>query len=366
MVKKILITAGGTGGHLYPAQALAQQLIAQGHEVLFVAGGLNSNRYFDRQTFPFKEVAGHSFNFKNPIKAFKTLFGVTQGIFQCRKIMKNFLPHIVVGFGSYYSVPTLLAAKWQGIPIVLHEANSVPGKANRWFAPYAVCTGIHFPLTALLLKGKTCEVGLPLRADYRYTPKPNLEAKNYFNLDPDRLTLLIFGGSQGADAINQLIKKGLDAEQDFPAQVIHLTGNDKEVAELTNFYASRYIKACVKPFEKAMYKAWQAADIFVGRAGASTIAEAIEFEVPGLLIPYPYATDNHQEKNADFFVKTVKGGKKWLQSELTPLLLKNEIYELFQEVSLTQTRQSIRTYKQSLKNLDLCQLVLKVMEDENK
>lgn len=366
MHKKILITAGGTGGHVYPAQGLAQKLkkVSNNLDVLFVAGGLCSNRYFDRTSFSYKEVACSGLIHKNPIKLFRGFINLFKGVFQSIRFMKEYRPDVVVGFGSYYTVSTLLAAKLLKIPIVLHEANSIPGKANKWFAPYVKCVGIHFPATSTLLKGKTFEVGLPLREGYLRSATSRLDARAYFQLDDKTPTLLIFGGSQGAHAINNLIKESLKNGFKTPLQVIHLTGDKTIIDELSTLYASRNIKACVKQFEGSMNLAWEAADLFIGRSGASTIAEAMEFEVPGILIPYPYAAENHQEKNADFFVEDVKGGVKLIEKGLTPEKLYGILEHEIKESSLKTRRQGIKTYKERPNKKDLCQLVLEVVNSK--
>jgi UDP-N-acetylglucosamine--N-acetylmuramyl-(pentapeptide) pyrophosphoryl-undecaprenol N-acetylglucosamine transferase len=361
-VKRILITAGGTGGHLYPAQALAQQLIKQPvvSDVLFVAGGLGKNRYFDAHRFPFREIACSPLLSRNPLKCFQGARHLFKGILQSLQILKNYQPHLVVGFGSYYTVPILIAARWLKIPIILHEANSIPGRANQWLAPLATFVGIHFPSTASFFKNKAIEVGLPLREGYALNALSQKEALAYYGLSADRRTLLICGGSQGARAINQLVAECLPTFQRLGLQMIHLTGDAEKAKELMNLYAAYHIPACVKAFENQMQMAWRGADGFVGRSGASTIAESLEFEVPGILIPYPYATDQHQEKNADFLVEMVHSGRKLLESELAPNQLGKAIEELFETQQYSVFKEALRIYKQRPHQLTLCELILRL------
>lgn len=364
MIKRIVITAGGTGGHLYPAQGFAQQLSKQhpDYECLFVAGGLASSRYFNQQAFPFEEVNCGPLLSRHPIKLIKGWGRILKGFYQSLAVLRRYRPDVIVGFGSYYTVPVLLAAKWLRIPIVLHEANSIPGKANKWFAPFAISTGVHFPYTISQLKGPAVEVGLPLREGYQRHLISKAEACRYFQLEADRQIMLVFGGSQGAKAINHLMEKILQEGYQLNVQVIHLTGESQAVPLLQCLYRQKGVKACVKAFEHQMQYAWSAADVFIGRSGASTIAESLEFEVPGVLIPYPHATDNHQEKNADFLVKTVGGAVKILESALTP----QKLMELLQSImSLPQREkhlQAMQEYKQRPSKLDLCQLVIQVAE----
>ena len=362
--KRVLITAGGTGGHLYPAQALAQQLMnhEQPIDVHFVAGGLEKNRFFDRERFSFEELPSAPLVSRTPQALFKGIKTLGEGVSQGIKILKKYRPDVVVGFGSYYTVPILLAARWLNIPIILHEANSVPGKANRWLAPLATRVGVHFPMTSSYFGAKGVEVGLPLRESYQYQKISKEEALRHYGFSPDHKTLLICGGSQGAQAINKLIEHSLATIKRLSLQVIHLTGDVVATGNLWVQYALNKIPVCVKPFEERMEMAWSAADFFIGRAGASTIAEAMEFEVPGILIPYPFATDQHQEKNGDFFVDIVKGGVKLLEPQLTHEILEQTIERISQPAEIDAFKGALKAVKQKPNQLTLSQLVLQYME----
>lgn len=315
MRKKVLISVGGTGGHVFPAIALAEQLKRKYSdlEILFVGGKLASNRFFNKYPFNYKEILCGSFARKNPFHILKNGYKILRGVWQSRRIIKKYQPDLVIGFGSYHTFPAMVAAKLTNTQIVLYEANSIPGKVNKLMAPYVAITGIHFSDTASLLEGSSVEVGLPLREPYRLGAATKDEAHAYFGLSPDRLTILVFGGSQGAKAINHFFSEAAIhylSQNKVPFQVLHLTGErDPAFSEdLSKKYDEAGINACVKEFEHQMHLAWTAADIVISRAGASTIAEQIEFEVPGILIPYPYAAEDHQEKNADYLVAKIGGG----------------------------------------------------------
>lgn len=358
-VKKVLITAGGTGGHLFPAQGLAQELQKLNREVLFVAGGLKTSRFFDREQFNYEQIACSPLISRNPLKVIKGLFSLFKGSCETLAIMKKFKPDVVVGFGSFYTVSTLIAARLLKIPIILHEANSVPGKANQWLSSFADTIAIHFPSTSSFFKGKTVEVGLPLREGYKKGVVSKEKALAFYDLDPERPTLLIVGGSQGAKGINAMIQTCMTQLQNLSLQVIHLTGDAKEAETLKALYRKNKIPASVKPFETQMQMAWIAADAFIGRSGASTVAESVEFEVPGILIPYPHATDNHQEKNADFLVDVVKSSQKLLEKDaekLAPLLEK-----FFQKEQLESSLNNMKTYKKRPYQMTLCDLILGVL-----
>lgn len=350
MKKRVIITTGGTGGHIFPAQGLADQLIERypNIEILFVGGALSTNRYFDRNR-PYKQIDCSSLS--HPLAPFR----IGKGIYQSFQIMRSFQPDVVVGFGSYYTFPPLAAAKLLRVPIVLHVADSIPGKVNRVFAPFVAEIGVNFPHTIPLVKGKATEVGMPLRGGFRKGSVSRNEALAYFNLRSDLATILIFGGSQGAAAINKCLQQCPYLEG---FQLIHFTGSEATVQDIAQNYKSRGIPACVKAFEGQMAKAWAAADLFIGRAGASTISEALEFEVPGILIPYPSAAENHQEKNADYLVNTVGGAVKLLEANLNPQTLAHAIKMLSSQEALRSKREAMQAYKKRALQVSLCDLVL--------
>lgn len=366
--KKIVITTGGTGGHVYPAMGLADQLLKASPDVdlIFVGGGLHTNRYFDRARFPFYQVASKTLTFSKPWTLFEGGAAILKGTRQSYDILKTFNPDLVVGFGSYHTFPTLVAAKWLSLPIILHEANSFPGRVQRFMSPYVDITALHFPETASYLKGKCVEVGMPLREGFKRSELSQKEVRDYFGLGTEDRTLLVFGGSQGAQAINRLFLDAVGSQALPRIQVIHLTGDAAVTKEAKAIYAKYGVRACVKDYEDQMNLAWSAADLFIARAGASTIAEAMEFEVPGILIPYPYA-QNHQEKNADFLVKTVEGGIKLLERQVDCFSLCQQIYRVFSDGKwpLTQMRESIRRYKNRPAQETLCSLVLRMLEDRS-
>ena len=363
--KRILIATGGTGGHIYPATAFAQKVMQEhpGCQMLFVGGGLTKNRYFDSSAFDFREISCGTFTSKNPLVLAQACVKIAKGIRQSSKIIDAFKPDVAVGFGSYYSFPPMVAAQLRQVPTVLHEGNSIPGKVNKLLALWATAIGVHFPQTVSLLKGKGVEVGMPLRRGFQRGCVSKSEARKYFGLEGDRPTLLIFGGSQGAQAINVKVQAALKLMENKKIQVIHLAGDELLARDTQQGYAQLGINACVKPFEKRMDIAWQAADMVICRAGAGTVAELFEFEVPGILIPFPRAADNHQEYNADFIVETVGGGRKYQEAKLDDRLLANVITDYLDEAGakLAKMRHAMEEYKKNSRTQDLTSLVMKVM-----
>lgn len=371
MTKRIIISVGGTGGHIYPALALAKELrrAEPGVQLLFVGGNLDKNKYFDRQENPFESVSCGPVLSKNPFKLFSSLTRILRGIWQSSRIFKNFKPDIVVGFGSYYTFPVLLAAKWHKVPIILHEANSIPGKVNKLLARYAAYVGTHFPSTKSFLKGNVVEVGMPLREGYFKGSVPRKTALEYFCLSPEKMTIMIFGGSQGAKAINEMTAASLTKHYRGDVagiQVLHFTGDKKLSERLQEEYVGAGIQACVKEFEARMDLSWQAADLVISRSGAGTIAEQMEFEVPGILIPYPHASDAHQDKNADFMVRQVGGAVCFHEHELSPITLNDKLQKMMDhdKILLRTMRHAMRDYKHKMRKMGLCSLVLHAVESQ--
>lgn len=360
MRKRVLITVGGTGGHVYPAMAVAKELLNDPHfDVLFVGGGLRRNRYFQRETFSYHDISCGTLSFRHPLRSLLGMGRICRGIWQSRRFIQSFSPHVVLGFGSYHTLPTLAAAKWLGVPIILHEANRIPGKVNRLFAPYAALTGVHFPDTTERLKGKTMPIPIPLREGYKRQGIPRDQARTYFELDPQRTTLLIFGGSQGAYAINRLVCDSLVKLNRRELQVLHVTGETGSAYACRTYYQMHGIRATVKEFESRMDLAWQSADLVIARAGAGTLAEQLEFEVPAILIPYPQATDHHQEHNALFMEEQIGGGVMHLEKELTPAKLAHELESFFNNDGerMKTMQAAMRAYKKKQAGPSLCEII---------
>lgn len=337
----IVIAAGGTGGHLFPALSLAETFKKKGHPVLFMGGNLSRNPFFHSSSFPYQEITCSRFSLRNPFFPFLTLFGM----FQTFLTFKKLKPALLIGFGSYYTFPALLGARIWGLPYILHEQNSVPGRVNRFFSKSAAWTGIYFPGSGKQLNGTTIEVEMPLRKDFNKQLSKE-QALSHYGFSADLPVLLVFGGSQGAKAINQFL---FDAASKLKGwQVLHFTGDSKWTKKLISVYNASGVKFCVKDFEKEMGIAWKVADLTISRAGAASIAEQMVSCVPGLLIPYPYATDQHQEANADFMVEKVKGAVKWREQDLSSDLLVHAIEQLQPHLKEMRKAIEVYTYKRKL------------------
>lgn len=339
--KRIIIASGGTGGHVFPALALAHQFQNQGSPFLFIGGGLSNNVFFDRQQYPYYEIACA----KPSLMSLNFPFKILRGVLQSFKAFRKFKPDLVIGFGSYYTLPALIAARVMRIPYVIHEQNSIPGRVNRLLSGGAQVTAIHFPEAADRLKGKIAEVGMPLRSGFEKKWE-RFSAKKSYGLNEELPLLLVFGGSQGADAINRLMY--LSAPELKKIQILHFTGVKEWKKKLSARYQECGLKAFVAVFEKEMPKAWGAADLVLSRAGAASIAEQIACEVPGILIPYPHAMDQHQDANADYLVR-LGGAKKLVENQVTVGLLLESIDTIL--ANSNHMRQSIKNSKKEQKEL---------------
>jgi len=346
----ILISAAGTGGHLFPAQHVARELQKE-HTLLFVGKGLSKNPYFARDQFAYQEIAAATFSLRNPLQLIKALFPILKGTYQGVRLIQKKRPQVIIAFGSFYTLPLLLAAILKRVPFVLHEQNVLPGRVNRLFSAFAHCTAITFDESQEQLKGVCQRVQFP-KNEWLEESKDC----NYFGLQPGTPILLVFGGSQGAAFINELVKEACTIlEGDF--QIIHLVGKEADLEEWRRFYEREKIPACIKPFEHQMHRALAVADLAICRAGAATICELIEFELPAILIPFAQAMENHQQKNADFFVERVGGGYSISEGEANGALLAARMQENFLE-----KKRAIAQYKSKERSISFSSMIKKMVK----
>ncbi len=289
---KVLLAAGGTGGHLLPAQALAERLKRQGHEVFFAGYKLTESPYFRREGFPFVDIPSGSLKQK-----FAFFSGFTRGLFAAFRYLRKMRPDIVVGFGSYHTAPVLAAAILLRYKLVLYEANRVMGKVNRLCAPFAERIAIQFPLVGAPSKKAQSVALFPWNSSG--APIEKGAARKILGLDPTLRTILVFGGSQGAAFLNESLPRVASLMPD--AQFIHLAGSESAALAVGRSYGAARTK--IKAFETNMPLAYAAADMAVCRSGAGTLAELIRFRVPAVLIPYPHAAEDHQRHNAEYLVE---------------------------------------------------------------
>ena len=351
---KILFAVGGTGGHLFPAQALARDLkeIRGEMEILFGGGRLSSNLFFHKLKFPFREVTSSSPFRTHPVKA---VFQIGRGILESFDLIKEFSPDLIIGFGSFYSFPILVTARLKGIPYILVESNVLPGRVNRVFSSKAQFSAVQYEETGRTLKGKSIPAKMPFWSqETQGMVFAAADARKHYQLDPEAFTLLVFGGSQGAEAINRTV---VELQLNVPFQVLHFCGRNQDADAIQKRYQQRGIAACVKHFEEQMHIAWRAADLAICRAGAGTMAEMEIFHVPAILVPWPGATDQHQHKNAGIMEK-IGGALLLEESELGNL--GSKIEQIFTE--LPQMKSNLKAYRER-ETSQLATLVLNHLEN---
>src|SRR3954469_4484267 len=331
-----VIACGGTGGHLFPGLAVAEVLRARGHEVLLFV----SEKEIDSLA-----ISGHSeFRYqKLPSIGLPSLFSpkifgfagrFAESLRVCRGIYRKFKPHAVLGMGGFTSTAPVLAGKMRGVPTFVHESNAIPGKANRITARMVRAVLLGFKECAPFFSNAPTEVtGTPIRKELK--PLDRKLAREKLGLRDDLTTLLVMGGSQGASGINQAVIKSLPLFHDLPVQIIHLSGARDERLVPDNYQREK-IPAYVAAFHHAMEELYSAADLAIARSGAASLSELAVFALPSILIPYPYAAEDHQARNAEIF--THAGAAILLrEADITNGDLAHRIREVFSDRAKLQT-----------------------------
>ncbi len=329
MTQTILLAAGGTGGHLFPATALAQELARRGFAVELATDERAEQYGSDFPARAVYRVPSATFISRAPLAVMKTLLRLGKGFVRARRLLEMVQPHVVIGFGGYPTLPPLLAARSLGIPTVLHEQNAVMGRANRLLSRFADVIALSFASTKYLHGGaeKRAEVtGNPVRdsvASYRDVPYvPAVE-------EADRLYLLIFGGSQGAhffsEALPAALKK-MPSPLRWRLNVVQQV-RPEDLSSVRKAYDDASITAKLAPFFRDLPERIASAHLVVSRAGASTVAELTAIGRPALLVPLPHAIDNDQLENARR-LEDAGGGWCMHQSGLSPERLSEELERL--------------------------------------
>jgi UDP-N-acetylglucosamine--N-acetylmuramyl-(pentapeptide) pyrophosphoryl-undecaprenol N-acetylglucosamine transferase len=319
---RAILAGGGTGGHVIPALAIAQELQKQyAAEVLFIgtARGIE-NRLVPAAGFPLRLVQVGALNQVSLKTRLKTLFDLPRAVWDARSMLAEFRPDVVIGVGGYASGPAMLAAVLKRIPTLAFEPNVVPGFANRVVARMVSAAAVHFAETAQYFP-RAVVTGVPVReAFFQIAGKPT------GNENP---TLLVFGGSQGANAINQAMIQCLPqlVKQVPEIRVIHQTG-ERGYSDALAAYQKAGLTAEVSPFITDMPAFFARADLILCRSGASTVAEITAAGKPAVFVPFPRAADDHQRVNAQALeragaavvVEETKLERVWLADTIAALL----------------------------------------------
>jgi UDP-N-acetylglucosamine--N-acetylmuramyl-(pentapeptide) pyrophosphoryl-undecaprenol N-acetylglucosamine transferase len=299
---KVLIAGGGTAGHVFPALALARRLAPE-HEVRFAGTSSGQEARLVREAgFAFEAVQASPLERKASLKALRAPLTAIRSVGACRPLAE--WADVVVGMGGYVSVPVALAALRARRPLVLHEQNAVPGLANRTFARPARTVALAFAEArrAFPRRTRTIVTGNPVREQI-LTVAPERdrlrkEAASELELEEERRTVVVFGGSQGALHVNRAVVDAIARLDRSDLQVLLLTGQAHEASIAATLPVGGPVVVRLRGFLERMELAYAIADVVVARAGATTVAEIAVCGTPSILIPYPYATGRHQEANA--------------------------------------------------------------------
>ena len=298
---KIAVSGGGTGGHIYPALALIREIQKKDKNVEFLYIGTEKgleSKLVPRENIPFKSIHITGFKRKISFENVKTVLRFLKGVRDSKKMLKDFKPDVVIGTGGYVCGPVVYAAAKMGIPTIVHEQNSVPGLTNKFLSRYVDKIAICFEEAREFFPGeKVVMTGNPRASEV--LGQDGIKGRLSAGLKLKTPTVLIFGGSRGARPINEAVIKSLTELSGKPYQVLYVTGDvhfedvQKEVELVGNPE-----NVIIKPFIHNMPEVLAGVDLTVARAGATTLAELTSLGIPSILIPSPYVTDNHQEKNA--------------------------------------------------------------------
>ena len=292
---RVIISAGGTGGHIYPALAIINKIKEKEPNSEFLYIGTHDRMEKDivpKYNIPFEQIEIYGFNRKKLFKNFKTINCLIKANKKCKKLIKDFNPDIVIGVGGYVTVPVIKTASKLGYKTFIHEQNSIPGKANTYLSNYVDLIGIsfnssknYFPKDKVILTGNPCsEDALKVKEC----------DKKEFNLSDKPLILFVMG-SLGASKVNDFLIKTMSLFNNKDYEILYVTGkSDYDKIKQINF--PKNVK--VVPYVEKITRVMKKTDIIVTRAGASTLSEIIALKLPSIIIPSPYVPNNHQFKNA--------------------------------------------------------------------
>ncbi len=335
--RHLVVACGGTGGHFYPTLSIAKAFVGLGNRVtLLVAGQHAAEQLETAKSWGIPAVSVPYV--RSPRSAWEALafpFRFLGCFLAARRALRACAPDIMLGMGSYASVPPCLACPSR-IPLVLHEGNAFMGKANRMLAKRACAIGLSMPLTHVEQGRGTpmTIVGMPLRESLVQAarkPAPNPEFLPSLGLENGRSTILVFGGSQGARAINELFTSlpPLLGNLKSRLQFIHLTGTDDNQA-LQDAYRQAGALASIRRADPDIQNCYLAADLVVCRGGASSLCELALFAKPAVIIPLPSAADDHQTVNARF-AQSIGGAIHLAQRDASPQAILEILLQLIQE-----------------------------------
>ncbi len=350
-LSSVIIAGGGTGGHIYPGIAIAQEFKRRNAncKIVFVgtARGLE-NKIVPREGFTLELIAVAALKGVSITKRTKSLLLLPKSFLAVRSLIKKHQPEVVIGVGGYASGPMVLIASLMGVPTLIAEQNALPGFTNRVLSRFVKAAAVSFAEAKSFFGNKAEITGNPVRAEFfSIPPRPNNETKN----------IVITGGSQGARAINNAMIEALPLLEAQKISIVHQTG-ELDFERIKAAYAQSPIKAEVKPFIEKIVDEFANADLVISRAGATTVAELAAAGRPALMIPFPLAADDHQRKNAEA-VERAGAGRMILQSELTGERLAKELLTL---ISDTEKLAAMSAASKTLAHPDAAARVVNIAE----
>ncbi|MFQ3578427.1 MAG: UDP-N-acetylglucosamine--N-acetylmuramyl-(pentapeptide) pyrophosphoryl-undecaprenol N-acetylglucosamine transferase [Verrucomicrobiia bacterium] len=300
---RVLIACGGTGGHLFPGLAVAEELRQRGHDILLLISRKQiDSRALKDSDWSFEILSTEEgLQSRSPVAVARFVGGMLLGTLGSLRILNRCKADLVLGMGGFLSFGPTLAGRLLGKPTLIHESNAIPGKANRLTARFATRVLLGFEECARHFSGRDCEVvGTPVRAHMR-SPQDSHAARRALGLPEEAPLLLAMGGSQGAHGINELVSRSAGLLKDAGFSVAHISGvaDEKMVRER---YGRSGLPHFVAAFSDRMDQLMSAASVAVSRSGAASLAELAAMRLPALLIPYPHAAEDHQTRNAEIFV----------------------------------------------------------------
>ena len=325
---RVIISAGGTGGHIYPALAILNKIKEHEPDSEFLYIGTHNRMEKDivpKQGIPFEGIEIYGFNRQNLLMNVKVGFTLLKSKNRCKKLIKDFNPDIVIGVGGYVTVPVVSTAKKLGYKTFIHEQNSIPGKANKYLIKYSDKIGISMKSTEKdFPKEKTVFTGNPCSED---AIKKEPIKKSSLGLSEDKKLVLVVMGSLGASTVNEVLVEMLPMVNNDSYEIVFVTGK-KDYDEIAKNEFPNNVK--VLPYIDGLSGLMKNTDLIVTRAGASTLSEIIALKVPSILIPSPYVPNNHQYINAMDLVNE-SAADLIEEKNLTAQVLLNKIEDLLND-----------------------------------
>ncbi len=350
---KVLIAAGGTGGHIYPGIAVAKELMARdpASEILFVG----TPRGLETRIVPengFRLSLINSAGLKNVgiVGKLRGLAILPKSFWEARKLLRDFKPQVVVGAGGYVSGPVLMMASLMQIPTLVMDSNALPGFTNRRLAAFVDKAALTFEEAMPYFGKKGVVTGNPVRKEFFEIGEPESD---------ENTRLLIFGGSQGARAINKAMTDALSALERDGLEITHQTGESDHAAVRERYNQAGWEKADVRPYISDMVSEFAKSDLIISRAGATTCAELAAAGKASIMVPLPTAADDHQRKNAEA-MQAAGAARMILQKDLTGETLAKNIHELIRSPdAITMMEEAAKT----LARKDAAEATVNLIED---